>query len=185
MSPLALAALCLVVLAVVLAGTRVVLAVLLRRAILDHPNERSSHHVPTPRGGGLAVVPVLAAAWIAAAAWSAAPPAPVLVLCGLALGSASFLDRALNNLLPGGACLAGRAVASPSSPSRQPGPIFGACCRGRSIRRRRRCWVWYINLSTSWTHIDGVSGVGGRHHRARRRRGGDVAGLGPALPAFG
>ena len=28
----------------------------LRHQILDHPNERSSHSVPTPRGGGLAIV---------------------------------------------------------------------------------------------------------------------------------
>jgi glycosyltransferase WbpL len=31
----------------------------LRRAILDHPNERSSHTKPTPRGGGLALVLVV------------------------------------------------------------------------------------------------------------------------------
>jgi len=52
MSPLALAVLCVVVLAAVLAATRAVLAILRRRSILDHPNERSSHRVPTPRGGG-------------------------------------------------------------------------------------------------------------------------------------
>ena len=28
----------------------------IRRRIVDHPNERSSHSVPTPRGGGLAIV---------------------------------------------------------------------------------------------------------------------------------
>ncbi|WP_310438743.1 glycosyltransferase family 4 protein [Sulfuricurvum sp.] len=28
----------------------------IRQAILDHPNERSSHTLPTPRGGGLAIV---------------------------------------------------------------------------------------------------------------------------------
>jgi Fuc2NAc and GlcNAc transferase len=28
----------------------------LRQGILDHPNERSSHSVPTPRGGGIAIV---------------------------------------------------------------------------------------------------------------------------------
>src|SRR5215212_4207881 len=27
-----------------------------KRAVLDHPNERSSHSVPTPRGGGLVIV---------------------------------------------------------------------------------------------------------------------------------
>ena|SRR5438876_8961532 len=26
------------------------------KAILDHPNERSSHTAPTPRGGGIAIV---------------------------------------------------------------------------------------------------------------------------------
>ena len=41
--------------------TRLLLAYLRRRAILDHPNERSSHAVPTPRGGGLAVVVVAVA----------------------------------------------------------------------------------------------------------------------------
>jgi Fuc2NAc and GlcNAc transferase len=28
----------------------------LRNAVIDQPNERSSHHVPTPRGGGLAIL---------------------------------------------------------------------------------------------------------------------------------
>jgi Fuc2NAc and GlcNAc transferase len=28
----------------------------LRRGLLDHPNERSSHELPTPRGGGVAIV---------------------------------------------------------------------------------------------------------------------------------
>src|SRR5690606_31029347 len=34
-----------------------------RRAVLDRPNERSSHAVPTPRGGGLAVMAALLPAW--------------------------------------------------------------------------------------------------------------------------
>lgn len=36
--------------------TRGVLSYLHRRAILDHPNDRSSHSIPTPRGGGWGVV---------------------------------------------------------------------------------------------------------------------------------
>ncbi len=35
-----------------------------RRQILDVPNERSSHTLPTPRGGGLAIVIVTLAAWL-------------------------------------------------------------------------------------------------------------------------
>src|SRR3546814_788073 len=38
------------------AATGLVLPLLRRRAVLDHPKERSSHAVPTPRGGGHAEV---------------------------------------------------------------------------------------------------------------------------------
>ncbi len=40
----------------------------LRRSLLDIPNERSSHRVPTPRGGGLAIAltSLVALAWLAA-----------------------------------------------------------------------------------------------------------------------
>jgi Fuc2NAc and GlcNAc transferase len=38
------------------------------RGLLDIPNERSSHKVPTPRGGGLAIVLVSTAAFVALAA---------------------------------------------------------------------------------------------------------------------
>ena len=37
-------------------ATKVVLNELRRRSLLDLPNDRSSHDVPTPRGGGLAVL---------------------------------------------------------------------------------------------------------------------------------
>ena len=46
-----------------LAATGVVLHFLRRHAILDHPNTRSSHAAPVPRGGGLAVMAVLVCAW--------------------------------------------------------------------------------------------------------------------------
>ena len=40
-------------------------AALLRHAMLDHPNERSSHSVPTPRGGGLGILAIALPAWLA------------------------------------------------------------------------------------------------------------------------
>jgi UDP-N-acetylmuramyl pentapeptide phosphotransferase/UDP-N-acetylglucosamine-1-phosphate transferase len=50
-----------------LAGTWLARRYALRRALIDHPGERRSHEVPTPRGGGLGVVVVLllALAWLA------------------------------------------------------------------------------------------------------------------------
>src|SRR5262249_15036605 len=44
--------------------TRALIPILARREILDLPNERSSHRVPTPRGGGVAVIGSLLLAWI-------------------------------------------------------------------------------------------------------------------------
>lgn len=57
---LAVAAFALTVLA-----TRRVLVYLRQRQIMDLPNERSSHTLPTPRGGGLATTPVMVLALLA------------------------------------------------------------------------------------------------------------------------
>ena len=44
--------------------TRVLIPILAHRKILDRPNERSSHWVATPRGGGIAVIGSVLLAWI-------------------------------------------------------------------------------------------------------------------------
>ncbi|HTV90640.1 MAG TPA: glycosyl transferase, partial [Stellaceae bacterium] len=55
-------------------GAGALIPLLRRAAILDRPNERSSHSVPTPRGGGIAVVAAILAAWLALIGAGAAPP---------------------------------------------------------------------------------------------------------------
>ena len=83
------------VLAASLVGTRLVLWLLRRRSILDLPNERSSHRVATPRGGGLAVVPVLIVAWLAigyAGTPDQARASLVLGGAALGLGALSWID---------------------------------------------------------------------------------------------
>ena len=50
-------------------ATRALLGLLRRGAVIDHPNERSSHESPTPRGAGLAVVATVV---VAALAWDVA-----------------------------------------------------------------------------------------------------------------
>ncbi len=66
----------------------------LRHAILDHPNDRSLHQVPTPRGGGLAIVLVtlLVIAWVGRAEltnWG--PTTGLLAGCAL-VGGIGWLD---------------------------------------------------------------------------------------------
>jgi UDP-N-acetylmuramyl pentapeptide phosphotransferase/UDP-N-acetylglucosamine-1-phosphate transferase len=69
-----------VVIAATFTGTGALLPFLRARAILDHPNDRSSHDTPTPKGGGLALVAVVLTAWVGT---------------GLYLESGTFLTWAL------------------------------------------------------------------------------------------
>ena len=45
-------------------ATGALIPMLRRRDVLDRPNERSSHLVPTPRGGGIAVIGAVLLAWL-------------------------------------------------------------------------------------------------------------------------
>src|SRR5436309_13029392 len=74
-------------------GTRALIPLLRRAAVLDHPNERSSHAAPTPRGGGIALVAAILVAWLALIGAGAAAPLLLLVLFGAALLAAvSWVD---------------------------------------------------------------------------------------------
>ena len=66
----------------------------LRNAILDIPNARSSHAVPTPRGGGLAIVVAFlgAVALLAAAGWLQVNTAFVLIAGGGGVAAAGYMD---------------------------------------------------------------------------------------------
>ena len=66
----------------------------LRRKLLDQPNERSSHSMPTPRGGGAAIVAVASVAFgtLALAAMLEARIALALLVGGLAVAAIGFAD---------------------------------------------------------------------------------------------
>lgn len=79
--------------------TSLVLTGLIRRYalhadLLDHPNARSSHSTPTPRGGGLAIVAVVATATLTSV-WHSPTEAPalaILVSSCLVVALVGFLD---------------------------------------------------------------------------------------------
>ena len=153
------AAFVIAVLAGSFAGTRVVLMVLSRRSILDHPNERSSHTLPTPRGGGLAVVAVLLAAWAAIGA-TAAPEILIVAGCALALGVLSWLDDLRGLSVPWR--LAGQAVAVAVvlAGSADRGPYFaGLLPPAVDALAAGMAWIWFINLFNFMDGIDGIAGV--------------------------
>lgn len=68
----------------------------LKRGILDHPNERSSHEVPTPRGGGLVMALVAIAAYISLSVISDAPISYGYVVSALIVIAIGLLDDLYN-----------------------------------------------------------------------------------------
>ena len=140
---------------------KIVLDQLRKNAILDHPNDRSSHVIPTPRGGGWGVVMALLPIWSAILALLHTPGHWPLVMLGAALLIiVSWLDdlqdlparwRLLAQItavllglyaLPDGFSLTGGFL-----------PIWleqAAMAIG---------WLWFLNLYNFMDGIDGITGT--------------------------
>jgi UDP-N-acetylmuramyl pentapeptide phosphotransferase/UDP-N-acetylglucosamine-1-phosphate transferase len=150
------------VLAASYAGTGLALRLLRERAILDHPNERSSHATATPRGGGIAVIAVLLAAWAGISLFTIpvampAPMVPVLVAAG-SLALVSWLDD-LRGVAPALRLLIQIAAAT-TALGALPGLVFqGVLPPELDWAATVLIWVWFINLFNFMDGIDGIAGV--------------------------
>lgn len=143
--------------------TRLALAYLRSRAVLDHPNDRSSHTVPVPRGGGLGVVVAALVVW-PAALWieGDAPDGPTaLVAAGaVVLAVLGWLDDvrglgASTRFVVQGVCVAAVLAALPSSSLVWQGWFPVAADRVLTWF----AWMWVINLFNFMDGIDGLSGA--------------------------
>ena len=143
-----------------LAATGPILDWLRRRAILDRPVDRSAHRVAVPRGGGLALVPILLAAWLGLALAGRAPSgaAPVAILAGL-LALLSWLDDlrgvpvALRLCCHAACVLAGLALMPGGSVFQ--GLLPPVLDRAASAL----LWVWFVNLFNFMDGIDGITAI--------------------------
>lgn len=147
--------------AVAAVGTWAALRYLDRRAIVDRPNERSSHKRPTPRGAGLALVPAVAAAWAAVGlAKGAAPLHWVVIMAALGLGLVSWFDD-VKGLHPGprfAAHIIAVAVVLTQLPS--DALVFqGWLPLGLDRVATGLLWLWFVNLYNFMDGIDGITGV--------------------------
>ena len=145
-----------------LAGTRALISLLTHRAVIDVPNERSSHIVPKPHGGGIAVVIVLLVGWIGVLAMQGDLDGKSVLLAGMTAGLAvlSFIDDLKNLsarfrlLVQAVAVAAGLLVTVPESgftnglvPILIELPVVGVA------------WLWFVNLFNFMDGIDGITGV--------------------------
>ena len=141
--------------------TRVVLWGLRRRAILDHPNDRSSHSVAVPRGGGLAVTAVLAGVWAWGLWWRGEEIASFLPLAALLLLAAvSWLDdlRDLPFWLRLGVQFTAVGLALPWVLT-DGGVTGGLVPLWLEVAVICLSWVGFINFFNFMDGIDGISGV--------------------------
>jgi UDP-N-acetylmuramyl pentapeptide phosphotransferase/UDP-N-acetylglucosamine-1-phosphate transferase len=143
-----------------LAATGGVLLWLRHRQILDEPNHRSSHTSPTPRGGGLALVPVLALAWVVIAILGMAPLATLAVVAlALALAFLCWLDDlgGLPVLQRFGAQVV--AILIGLFFVQGGGHVFqGLLPVALDYAATALIWLWFVNLFNFMDGIDGITG---------------------------
>lgn len=144
--------------AATIASTRLVLAWLRHKQILDHPNERSSHSLPTPRGGGLGVTPVLAAGLILTA--YTVPSGSALLAAGaLVLMAVSWLDDR-RGLPPLPRFAAQAAIIAATLIGLDYGAVFGGILPPWLDQLLVGLgWLWFVNLYNFMDGIDGITGV--------------------------
>ena len=141
-------------------GTRALIPLLRRAAVLDHPNERSSHEAPTPRGGGIAPIAAILLTWLALIAAGAVAPRFSVVLGGAALLAAvSWIDD-LRGLSPALRLLAQFVAVGLGLTTLMPaGPVFqGWLSPALDAVAALLLWLWFVNLFNFMDGIDGLAG---------------------------
>lgn len=139
-----------------------VIPILRRRAILDQPNARSSHSVPTPRGGGWGVLLALLPVWIWAtgrAGRLGEASEIMLVLGAVLLMAISWLDdrRGLGTLPRFAAQIGGIALVMATLPADL--TLTGGWLPLALDRIAASfVWLWFVNLFNFMDGIDGLAG---------------------------
>jgi UDP-N-acetylmuramyl pentapeptide phosphotransferase/UDP-N-acetylglucosamine-1-phosphate transferase len=134
---------------------RALIPILQRRRVFAYPNERSLHQVPTPRGGGIAVICPVLLAWALCARWGWVPPGVSTVIFGaVLLALVSWIDdlhdlSPLPRLLAQGAAVVLGLFALPAR---------GGLSTAAGFAATGLLWVWWINLFNFMDGIDGIAG---------------------------
>jgi Fuc2NAc and GlcNAc transferase len=133
-----------------------------RRQLLDHPNERSSHSMPTPRGGGLAIVLLVTGTglWFVRGGLS---QYLVYIVCGLVIAFLGWRDDT-HSLSPRVRFVVQGLVAAASIWglgyfSSVTIPLFGKLQLGAV--GVVITFLWIIGLTNAYNFMDGIDGMAG------------------------
>jgi UDP-N-acetylmuramyl pentapeptide phosphotransferase/UDP-N-acetylglucosamine-1-phosphate transferase len=142
-------------------GTRALIPLLRRAAVLDHPNERSLHDAPTPRGGGIAVIAAILLAWLAIIA-TALPTAQLLATMfgALLLAAVSWRDdrRGLRPAVRFAVqCVAVSLPLAMTALNGVPLLSQGWLPTWLDAVITALLWLWFINLFNFMDGIDGLA----------------------------
>lgn len=159
--------------------TRLYIRYALNRGVIDTPNARSSHSVPTPRGGGVSIVITTILIWLAGLwlmpddslgqelwpAHLAASNLIALVLGGLLVATVGFIDdlRSLPNKIRFGthfaASLTALTLITPLPSLPLPGTSLSI--EGLWLIPAALALTWLINLYNFMDGIDGIAATEG------------------------
>ena len=115
-----------------------------RKAILDHPNERSSHDVPKPRGGGIAIVVIT----LAGSAWWWTPRVAVVAAAALVIAIVSWIDDVRH--LPATLRLGVQSLCAIAVLVAYPTGAFAPLA-----------FLWIVGLTNAYNFMDGIDGIAG------------------------
>jgi len=175
MNPQALMVLALSALILSLLGVEVVRRYSLKRALLDIPGERSSHHTPTPRGGGVAIVLIASVGLLVHWLWLGQPSGRIVATYWIGaalLAGIGWLDD-LRSVRPRWrfavhGLAAAAAIVGFGFWSVLELPLLGAVSLG--WLGLALTWFWIVGLINAYNFMDGIDGIAGLQ--------GLVAGLG-------
>jgi len=134
-----------------------------KRQLLDHPNERSSHSLPTPRGGGLAIVLIVIGTGLAFFRAEDLRRDLVYIVCGIVIAFLGWRDDT-HSLSPRVRFAVQGLVAAASIWglgyfSSVTIPLFGKL--GLGVVGIVITFLWIIGLTNAYNFMDGIDGMAG------------------------